>query len=379
MGPKKPELEYITLPSDENSTSCTMNDNEALGCLLKLSNESLKSGPFSITFGKATPHIAPTGNVKDFLSYAPYWWPENPSDPHTKYVRRDGKRNPDAAVVKDQYQLESLAENLLYLCLGYHFFKNERYASHATLLLDTFFVNEVTGMNSHLTYAQIVRGSQNTKVMGRGEGIISARALCRVVNVLPLLDNFCGYQTIRAQIVHWFFCYSKWLQQSPVAKMALKAKNNIHTWYIAHLVSVERFLDPSSMSLVACIKDFFGHSLPAQIDSSTGNQPLEAKRARPFHYLVFNMQAILYIAEVARSIGLNMYCFKQDLLHSAIKYICEFKTLEVDVTEAARCVEIASKRVCTQDCCKNFVEYCHHSKYYEKISGPKNTICSLWL
>lgn len=71
--------------------------------------------------------------------------------------------------------MESVAENITYLCLGYYFFNNENYAIHAVSLIDTFFLNERTRMNPNLDYAQFVRGSQNTTKMGRGEGVISAR------------------------------------------------------------------------------------------------------------------------------------------------------------------------------------------------------------
>lgn len=81
----------------------------------------------------------------------------------------------DIGCVKDQFQLESFAENFTYLCLGYYFFNNENYAIHAISLLDTFFLNEKTRMKPNLNFAQFVRGTQNTTKMGRGEGVISSR------------------------------------------------------------------------------------------------------------------------------------------------------------------------------------------------------------
>ncbi|KAG1140851.1 hypothetical protein G6F37_008676 [Rhizopus arrhizus] len=173
MGPRKPEVEFISLPSRDK-----LLDNppkEAYDSLAQLANNALKSGPFSITFDKRPPHIACTGDVRDFLSYAPFWWPEDPSNEDSKYIRKDGARNPDIGTVKDQQQLESFAENIMYLCLGYYFFKEDKYAKHAISLLEIFFINEKTRMNPNLTYAQFIRGPQNTTKTGRGEGIVSAR------------------------------------------------------------------------------------------------------------------------------------------------------------------------------------------------------------
>jgi hypothetical protein len=198
---------------------------------------------------------------------------------------------------------------------------------------------------------------------------------------LPALYLFPGYHAISQHIIHWFSCYSQWLIESPVADQASKAKNNIYTWYMVHVVSVQHFLYPSSLQLTNYIKKFFEKSLPEQIDKKTGNQPLESKRTKPFHYLAFNMHAILFIAELARSIGIDVYHLKRDYLHLAAIYFTKFEQTKpgIDITEAARCVDIISKRICIDGCCSRFVEYCKHSKYAEKISGPKNIICSLWL
>jgi hypothetical protein len=73
MGPRRPEVEYISkrklqCHKQGEPDDCTK---EAYKCLEKLANNALKSGPFSITFEKTLPHVAPTGDVRDFLSYAP--------------------------------------------------------------------------------------------------------------------------------------------------------------------------------------------------------------------------------------------------------------------------------------------------------------------
>ncbi|RCH88325.1 hypothetical protein CU097_006010 [Rhizopus azygosporus] len=278
-------------------------------------------------------------------------------------------------------QLELFAENFMYLCLGYFFFEMESYAVHAVELLQIFFLNETTRMNPNLNYAQLVRGSQNCTKMGRDEGVVSGRALCRIANMLSYLDNFYLYRPIDQCIKAWFNQYFQWLTGSSVAKQAARAKNNIHTWYIAHVVSTVRFLDPSSAELTRHIVGFFEKTLLEQIDMATGDQPSESKRAQPLHYLAFNMYAILYIAELAKSIELDMYLTKKEILHIAALYMIKVSKAnqKIDITEAARCVEIIWKRVCGDDCCKEFIDLCHNCEFAERISGPKNAICKCWL
>ncbi|KAL7314796.1 hypothetical protein PS15m_006320 [Mucor circinelloides] len=381
MGPRKPEVEYISLRKLQlqKQTGPTERTKEAYKCLERLANNALNNGPFSITFDKKQPHMAPTGDARDFLSYAPYWWPENPQDPNTRYIRKDGKRNPDIGNVKDQFQLESVAENLQFLCLGYYFFNNENYAIYAVSLLDTFFVNEKTRMNPNLNYAQFVRGSQNHSPFGRGEGVISSRVLSRIVNLLPLLDAFHGYYALRQYIHSWFDAYLNWLRSSPVALEAAAARNNIHTWYIVQLASIEQFLNPVSPQVSNVLFRFFKESLPKQMDPKTGDQPYESKRTKPLHYLAFNLQAIVILAELARDTGLDVYRSNEPILlatYIANKYGPDENQ---DITEAVRCIEIISNATQGQnEVCRCFIDKAYHCKFSEKLGGPKNAIHVLW-
>ena len=81
----------------------------------------------------------------------------------------------DCSEVKDQSQLEALAENLTFLCLGYFLLDKPEYANHAISLIDAFFINCDTKMNPHVDYGQVVRGANNPTGKGRAEGIISTR------------------------------------------------------------------------------------------------------------------------------------------------------------------------------------------------------------
>lgn len=381
MGPRKPEVEYISLRKLrlQKQRGVDAHTKEAYTALEKLANEALKGGPFSITFGKTLPHIAPSGDVRDFLSYAPYWWPENPNNSDSKYVRKDGKRNPDIGCAKDQSQLESLAESLTYLCLGYYLLENENYAIHAVSLIDTFFLNESTRMNANLNYAQFVRGSQNKTKLGRKEGVLSSRGLSRIANLLPLLDSFHGYYALKQSIQLWFQNYLAWLNQSPIALEAKNAKNNIHTWYIVQLVAIEQFLSPVSPQASNVIINFARDKLPKFIDATSGDQPQESNRANPLQYLVFNLQAILFICELGKDLGLNVYK-SSNLVYLAVDYIMRFADdPNQDITQAVRCVEIVSNN--NRDkygVYKQFIDAAYHSKFADKIGGRKNAINRLW-
>jgi hypothetical protein len=197
--------------------------------------------------------------------------------------------------------------------------------------------------------------------------------------VLPILDAFHGYYALKPDVHSWFETYLCWLLNSSIALKAAHAKNNIHTWYIVQVAAIEQFLNPVSPQASNLILNFFQESLPKQLDLKTGDQPLESKRAQHFHYLAFNMQAVVFLAELAKDTGLDIYR-SSNLIHLAIHYIVTLQTGEkVDITEAIRCVEIALGGIPDPyGYCRSFIDKAYRCKYADKVGGPKNAIHVLW-
>src|SRR5215831_271046 len=63
----------------------------------------LKAGPFSIVDKAVTP---PSGDKHDYMSQAPYFWPD-PNKPNgLPYIRRDGERNPEINRITDHRSID---------------------------------------------------------------------------------------------------------------------------------------------------------------------------------------------------------------------------------------------------------------------------------
>ena len=70
--------------------------------LAKLETEARKAltaGPFSVTTKEVVP---PSGDKHDYMSQAPYWWPDPKSTNGLPYIRRDGERNRGSEKITDQ-------------------------------------------------------------------------------------------------------------------------------------------------------------------------------------------------------------------------------------------------------------------------------------
>jgi hypothetical protein len=109
--------------------------------------------------------VPPSGDLHDYMSIAPYWWPD-PSAPGGKpYVRKDGRVNPErAAADYDLSALSRMSADVETLALAYYFFGDRRYARHAATLLRTWFVDPQTPMKSNVELGQAVLGRANGRL-----------------------------------------------------------------------------------------------------------------------------------------------------------------------------------------------------------------------
>src|SRR5205823_4858471 len=157
----------------------------------------------------------------DFMSEAPYYWP-NPEAPNgLPYIRRDGERNPGTREISDRGNLGRMISTVETLSLAYYFTTNEAYAVRAADLLRAWFLNPATRMNPNFEYAQAVRG-QNT---GRGTGLIEAVGLTAVTDAVGLLSGSKAWtQRDQAGLEVWFAHFLKWMRESPNGRAEAAAK-----------------------------------------------------------------------------------------------------------------------------------------------------------
>jgi len=113
----------------------------AQNTIIEWAKETAAGGPWAVT-DKAV--AAPTGNKHDYLSWAPYWWPDcsgvgnktelTPEQIWTTcpYKSRDGQFNPDVrAVVNDIGRFENLSDAVFYNTLAWSLTKEPSFAESA--------------------------------------------------------------------------------------------------------------------------------------------------------------------------------------------------------------------------------------------------------
>jgi len=266
--------------------------------LLKDADKALKFGPVSVMEKK---HIPPSGDKHDYMSLAPYHWPDPSKPDGLPYIRKDGQTNPEVKEYKDKEYQPLLCESVHVLALAYYFSGEKMYADHAAKLLRVWFLDSVTRMNPNLNFGQAIKGV-NT---GRGAGVIDSRHYIKVVDAIGLLrDSKSWKPEDQKGMEKWFAAFLDWMHNSPVGKDEMDTPNNHGVWYDAQRLSLALFTGNTGMAKKIV------QSARERLDSQMNNEgkfPKEMERTISLHYTVFVMNAFITIAQMAEGLDMDLW------------------------------------------------------------------------
>jgi hypothetical protein len=273
----------------------------ALARLFADAAKDLAQPPFSVTEKSAAP---PSGDKHDYMSLAPYAWPDPTRPDGLPYVTRDGRLNPERDRVPDHLSFARIVSTAETLGLAYYFTDDERFAAHAALLLHAFFVDPATRMNPNLQFAQGVRG----KEPGRAAGLIDTAEIARLIDGIQLLLPSTALEpTLREGLFAWFHDYLAWLRDSDLGRKGSRALNNQGTWYDVQVVALALATGQSELAqevLLFSRKRRIGREIEPD-----GSQPEELGRTRSWHYCVFNLRAFVELASLGDRAGVNLWLY----------------------------------------------------------------------
>lgn len=295
----------------------------ALNRLTRDANRALKSEPFSVIHKELLP---PSRDKHDYMSLAPYWWPNPNTSNGLPYVRRDGEINPERDRTRNRKHLDQLVQSVKTLGLAFYFTGSEEYAVHAAKLLRAWFLDEATKMNPHLRYAQAIPGRN----IGRPEGIIETHNLPELIDAVGLLRGSNGWpQTDHKRLRDWFNSYLNWLRDSTEGKAEAKAQNNHGTWYDVQVASFALFVgrDEVAKQVLAA---FAARRIAKQIELD-GRQPHELARTQAWNYSTFNLEALFHTSAVADQLGIDLWNYETNdkrSIRKALDWLIPFATGE---------------------------------------------------
>jgi hypothetical protein len=265
--------------------------------------------------------IPPSGDKHDFLSLAPYMWPDLTKPNHMPYVYRDGEINPEVLAIPDGVNMDEMIKRVKTLSMAYYFTDNISYASKASELLRIWFLNNNTSMNPNLQYTEVIVGRNN----GSHSGIIAGNNFPDIVDSIALIrDSSTWSEQDQHEIESWFDKYLQWLLNSNAGKKESKRLNNHGTWYNVQASSIAIFLNKTEIA-----RDIVENSINelATIIRPDGSQPFELQRRTSLNYHIINLLGFFNLAKIADRIGIDLWDYKTPEgsgLQKALDYLLPF-------------------------------------------------------
>lgn len=266
--------------------------------LIKDADKALEDRPVSVMEKTHTP---PSGDKHDYMSLAPYHWPDPAKADGLPYIRKDGQTNPEVKEYTDKNYMPKLCADIETLALAFYFSGEEKYAQHALKLMRVWFLDPATKMNPNLKYAQAIKGVNE----GRGAGLIDTRHFVKLIDAIGLLRGSKSFTTADHDgMKKWFGDFLNWMQTSKIGIDEMEAKNNHGAWYDAQRLSMALFID--SLDLAKKIVAHAAARLNYQADD-IGFFPAEMERTISLHYSAFVMNAFFNIAQMSEETGFDFW------------------------------------------------------------------------
>lgn len=278
-------------------------ERKALKALISRAERAMKEKPVSVIDNK---RVAPSGDKRDYLSLAPYWWPDPKKKDGLPWIRKDGQVNPETRGEHgDRAVKNRFFENVHTLCMASFYSSDPKYAERAVEWLEVWFVHPDTRMHPNLDYAQGVPG----RSQGRCFGIIEWLNIDEVITPIQLLraGDMLSKETDE-EITRWFTEYAHWLQTSEFGRQEARTKNNHATWYDVQLSGILIFLGKKEEAR-KILEEVKTRRIATQIEPD-GRQPHELARTKSWSYSRMNLRAFMQLVALGRKVEVDLWNYE---------------------------------------------------------------------
>lgn len=289
--------------------------------LIARADAALRHRPGSVV-DKTT--LPPSGDRHDYMSLAPYWWPNPKTRSGLPYVRRDGHFNPARATdAFDRAAIGRLSDDVRTLSLAYYYSDDARYAAKTATLIRAWFLDPATAMNPNVRFAQSIPGRTD----GRAEGVLDTNAFQAVIDGVGLIGPSHALSDAElAALQAWFGRYAAWMRTSAIGKAEQAAKNNHGNWYDAQLAEYALFAGDVATARKVVLA-FPRRRIVPEI-APNGALPRELTRTRSLHYSIYALMPAYDVAAIGACLGVDLWHFvgpQGGSLEQATRFVAQYR------------------------------------------------------
>ena len=275
----------------------------AYNTLISEANKELNKAADPVTNKTQTP---PSGSKNDYLSLAPYWWPDPNKPDGLPWIHKDGQVNPmTRGNNTDQVRLSNFFDAMEVLSFAYYFSSDMKYANKAIELLNVWLVNSETRVNPHANFAQGIPG-KNT---GRQIGIIEWSSVYKVIAAMQIMENKGVLPgTTKTGVDDWLSEWSVWLRTSSFGIKESNMGNNHGTKYDFQVLGLLLY-EGRTADATKLVNDFKTKRIASQIQPN-GAQPSELSRTKSVNYSTMNLWGMTQVAQMGWQVGIDLWGFE---------------------------------------------------------------------
>lgn len=271
--------------------------------LIKDADKALEFKPNPVT---NKTRIPPSKNTHDYLSYAPYKWPDTTKLDGLPWLTKDGEINPvSQGYDTDFKRTQEFFKTIETLTWAFYFSENIKYANKAIELIQIWYLNQDTKVNPNINFGQAVPGAAD----GRKAGVQEWLQQYHVITALQILKNAKVLpKQIEVEINNWFENYLHWLLSDKMAIKAGKTGQNHANHYNHQVVGLLIYLGRKEEAK-QIVENAKYDRIAKQI-LPNGQQPKEMGRTRSVHYAALNLWSLTELTFIGKSLNVDLWNFE---------------------------------------------------------------------
>lgn len=288
--------------------------------LLKEGNAALEYEADPVTNKTQVP---PSGDKHDYLTYAPYRWPDPSKSDGLPWIARDGIINPvSRGGDTDFMRKTAFFDAIQKLTWTYYFSEENKYAEKAIDLMKVWYLDPETRVNPNINFGQGVPGIAD----GRKAGVHEFKPQADVITALQMFEEKGMLPgEIKSGMDGWFSEYLNWLITDSMAISAGFTRQNHANYYNHQVVGIMMYLGQDEEAK-AIVEDAKQSRIADQI-MPDGTQPREMGRTKSVSYTSGNLWLMTELVLMGRKLGVDLWDYETEdgrSIKKAYEYLIPF-------------------------------------------------------